>query len=82
MPFITEEIWQHLPYDGESIMISNWPEYCEEYHLLKKKTDGINNGCNKEYRNIRAEINVAPSKKAKIYVVTEDTETFEKGKKF
>lgn len=83
MPFITEEIWQHLPHDGESIMISNWPEYCEEYHFAKEEKqmelimDAIRN-----IRNIRAEINVAPSKKAKIYVVTEDTETFEKGKKF
>ena len=33
MPFITEEIWQHIPHDGKSIMTSNWPEYKPEWNL-------------------------------------------------
>ncbi|NLY43149.1 MAG: valine--tRNA ligase [Clostridiaceae bacterium] len=83
MPFITEEIWQHLPHEGESIMISNWPEYHEEYKFDKEeKQMELIMGAIRNIRNIRAEMNVAPSKKAKLYVVTDDIETFEKGKIF
>ena len=67
MPFITEEIWQSLPHDGESIMISKWPEYSEALAF-----DAV-----RAIRNRRAEMNVAPSKKAKYFVATADKETFE-----
>jgi len=83
MPFITEEIWQHLPHEGQSIMISKWPEYDENYRFDEEEKqmlmimDAIKN-----IRNIRAEMNVAPSKKAKLYIVTSYHNIFEQGKTF
>ena len=76
MPFITEEIFCTLQSEEESIMISNWPEFKEEWdnkdaekkaELMKALTRGI--------RNRRSEMNVAPSRKAKVYVVADDDET-------
>ncbi len=78
MPFITEEIWQSLPHEGESIMISKWPEYSEalafdaEENEMEKIMEAV-----RAIRNRRAEMNVAPSKKAKYFVATADKETFE-----
>ncbi|MDP4118346.1 MAG: valine--tRNA ligase [Bacillota bacterium] len=80
MPFITEEIWQHLPHDGESIMISKWPEYDESLHFadaeieLEKIKSAI-----KAVRNVRAEKNVPNSKKAKIIIITKLTDVFSQG---
>ncbi|MCG8501556.1 MAG: valine--tRNA ligase [Firmicutes bacterium] len=83
MPFITEEIWQHLPHEGPSIVISPWPEYCEEYSFAdEEKQMGIIMETIKNIRNIRAEINVAPSRKAKLYIITGNRETFEQGTAF
>ncbi len=70
MPFVTEEIYTHLINDGRSIMISEWPEYSEELNFpqdeVKMKTimDAIRN-----IRNIRAEMNVPPAKRAKMIFV-------------
>ena len=72
MPFITEEIFCNLQDEEESIMISKWPEFREEWNfaedeaavdMIKAAVRGI--------RNIRTEMNVAPSKKATVYVVSE-----------
>ncbi len=83
MPFITEEIWQHLPHEGPSIVISQWPEYCEEYSFAdEEKQMGIIMETIKNIRNIRAEINVAPSRKAKLHIITGNRETFEQGTAF
>ncbi len=78
MPYITEEIWQSLPHEGESIMVSSWPEY-DEAHCFEieaaqftKVMDAI-----KAIRNRRAEMNVPPSKKATLYIETEDAQVFE-----
>ncbi|MBQ6708855.1 MAG: valine--tRNA ligase [Clostridia bacterium] len=71
MPFITEEIWQSLPHDGDTIMLSQWPEYDEKLHFeedesnMEKIMTAI-----KAIRNRRAEMNVPPSRKAKIYIET------------
>ncbi|MDP4094911.1 MAG: valine--tRNA ligase [Bacillota bacterium] len=67
MPFITEEIYKHLINDDESIMISSWPEYKEDYNFPEdeKKMELIMEAI-KNIRNKRAEMNVPPSKKAKI----------------
>ena len=71
MPFITEEIWQHLPHEGESIMISPWPELNEAQMDEEAETemqalmDAI-----RAIRNIRAEMDVPPSRKAKLILVT------------
>ncbi len=83
MPFITEEIWQHLPHEGESIMISRYPEYDEKLSFKTEESamqlimDAIT-----AIRNRRAEMNVPPSKKAKTIIVTDKADVFEKGKIF
>lgn len=79
MPFITEEIWQTLPHDGESIMISEWPVYKDEHNFSveEQEMDRIMEAV-RAIRNRRAEMNVPPSKKAKYYIVTAHKDTFEK----
>ena len=83
MPFITEEIWQTLPYTGESIMISDWPKadsalnFAAEEAEMSRIMTAI-----KAVRNRRAEMNVAPSKKAKIFIETAYADTFLKGTVF
>ena len=86
MPFITEEIFCNLQDEEESIMISSWPVYREEYNFAREEAaiEAIKEAV-RNIRNIRAEMNVAPSKKAKVYVVTENEEVkniFENGKVF
>ncbi|WP_373899062.1 valine--tRNA ligase [Haloimpatiens sp. FM7315] len=82
MPFITEEIYTHLDDSFETITISKWPEFSEELEDKEAET-------NMNYimeaitslRNVRAEMNVPPSKKAKVMAyVTEGKEAFEEGK--
>ena len=77
MPFITEEIWQALPHEGESIMVSDWPTYCEELNFAEAEAEfeKVMNAI-KAVRNRRAEMNVPPSKKAKLFIKTEDKDTF------
>ena len=83
MPFITEEIWQHLPHEGESIMISEWPEYDEKLNFPKdvESMELIMQSIS-AIRNRRAEMNVPPSKKAKVIIVTDKTDVFEQGTAF
>ena len=74
MPFITEEIFCNLS-DEESIMISDWPEYKEEWNFVKeeKSVETIKEAV-RGIRNSRTGMNVPPSRKAKVYVVSEDKE--------
>lgn len=86
MPFITEEIFCNLQEEEESIMVSQWPVFKEEWNFaadeaavdtIKAAVRGI--------RNIRTEMNVAPSKKATVFVVSEKEEVrkiFEDSKVF
>ena len=86
MPFITEEIFCNLQDEEESIMISNWPVYKEEFSFpveenaietIKEAVRGI--------RNTRTSMNVAPSRKAKVYVVSAEESLrsiFENGRVF
>ncbi|MBQ4156463.1 MAG: class I tRNA ligase family protein, partial [Clostridia bacterium] len=78
MPFITEEIWQSLPHDGESIMISDWVEYDEKlnFECEEEQFESIMSAV-KAIRTRRSEMNVAPSKKAAIYIATEKQDIFE-----
>ncbi len=78
MPFITEEIWQTLPHIGESIMVSDWPVYSDQLNFPADEAsmDKII-GCIRAIRNRRAEMNVPPSKKAKLLIVTSDSVTFD-----
>ena len=85
MPFITEEIYTHLSTVSGSIVVSEWPHYKEEDNMEKEEEmmnltmDGIRN-----IRNVRAEMNVAPSKKAKVIIVptVEKKEAMDQGKDY
>ncbi len=72
MPFITEEIFCNLQDEEESIMISKWPEYQDAWNFRadEQAVDTIKEAV-RGIRNVRAEMNVAPSKKATVYVVSE-----------
>jgi len=69
MPFITEEIWQHLPHDGESITVAAWPtvrtdlHFADEADNMKLLMDII-----RSVRNIRAEVNTPMSKKVPLFI--------------
>ena len=86
MPFVTEEIFTSIQSEEETIMYSKWPEYSEEFNFEDdEKAIELMKEAIKSIRNIRAEMNVAPSKKAKVIVVSEDEEVrniFENGKVF
>ena len=86
MPFVTEEIFCTLQDEEESIMISKWPEYTEEraYVREEKSIETIKEAV-RLIRNVRSDMNVAPSRKANVFVVTSDAEvmkTFTEGKLF
>jgi len=78
MPFITEEIFCTMQDEEESIMISTWPEYQDAWNfdadekaieMIKEAVRGI--------RNVRTQMNVAPSRKAKVFVVSDDQEALD-----
>ncbi len=77
MPFITEEIWQALPHDGESIMISSWPEFdpALEFKTEAQQFTMVMDAI-KAIRNRRAEMNVPPSKKASLHIETASAQVF------
>lgn len=86
MPFVTEEIFCTLQSEEESIMISSWPVYREERKFLEEAAsiETIKEAV-RGIRNVRAEMNVAPSKKAHVYIVTKSSyiqDTFTKGRLF
>lgn len=86
MPFITEEIFCTLQTKEESIMISSWPEYKKEWDYRKEEKEiGAIKEAVRGIRNIRTQMNVAPGRKAKVFVVSEQEEiraVFEEGKLF
>ena len=76
MPFITEEIWQHLPHEGESITLASWPEYNEDFDNPQAAKDMVLlMEVIRAIRNIRAEVNVPLSKKIQILIKPGDTLT-------
>ena len=86
MPFITEEIYCTLNPQEESIMISSWPEWKTEWNFEKEENDvELIKEAVRSIRGVRTEMNVPPSKKATIYVVSEEEtvrDTFMNGKVF
>ncbi|NLH96152.1 MAG: valine--tRNA ligase, partial [Clostridiaceae bacterium] len=75
MPFVTEEIYRYLINDDESIMISVWPVYDESLAFTRDEKDmGLVMDAIKAVRNIKAEMNVPPSKKIKIIFVAGESE--------
>ena len=86
MPFITEEIFCNLQDEEESIMISPWPEWREDWNFAAdvEKVELVKEAVVK-IRNLRAEMNVVPSRKAAVYVVSakeEIREIFEEARVF
>ena len=80
MPYITEEIWQALPHEGDYLMLQQWPEhradleFPEEEKAMELVMDAI-----RAIRVRRAEMNVPPSKKAQLTVATGEKVVFEQG---
>ncbi|MBE5926706.1 MAG: valine--tRNA ligase [Lachnospiraceae bacterium] len=86
MPFVTEEIFTTLQEKEESIMVSEWPVYTEDrcYKVEEESVEVIKEAV-RNIRNIRSEMNVPPSRKALVYVVSENEKIrniFEDGKVF
>lgn len=83
MPFITEEIWQSLPHEGETLMCAPWPLYEEALNFPseEKETERVMEVI-RAVRNRRAEMNVSPSRKAELFVETTFIDTFRRGAPF
>jgi valyl-tRNA synthetase len=83
MPFITEEIWQSLPHEGEALIVAKWPEIRED---LSFKTECAQMESVMEairaIRNRRTEMNVPPSKKAALCILTSKPQVFVEGEGF
>ncbi len=86
MPFITEEIFCTLQTKEESIMVSEWPVFREDRQFIKEENAiSLMKEAVRGIRNVRTEMNVAPGKKAAVYVVSENEEVrqiFEEGRQF
>ena len=80
MPFITEEIWQALPHDGSALIIEPYPEFTEVLSFKRDEAEleSVIHAI-RAVRARRAEMNVPPSKKAKLIIVTEKADVFEAG---
>ncbi len=80
MPFITEEVWQSMPHSGDALMISEWPKFREDLAFKAEEADFEKiMAVIKAIRNRRAEMNVPPSKKAKVCIATADKDVFASG---
>jgi valyl-tRNA synthetase len=83
MPFITEEIWQSIPHEGDALIVAQWPQYRDdlafkaEENMMETVMEAI-----RAIRNRRAEMNVPPSKKAALYILTEKPRIFVEGEGF
>ncbi|MBQ3986099.1 MAG: valine--tRNA ligase [Oscillospiraceae bacterium] len=83
MPFITEEIYQAIPHTGEALIIEKYPEYVESLDFSREETEfEIVIDAISAIRSRRSEMNVPPSRKAKVYVSTEHAEIFESAKAY
>ncbi len=78
MPFITEEIFSYLPTGEDSIMVSSWPKYDEKLSFPEdEKRMQLVMDAIRSIRNLRTQMNVVPSKKAKVIIVTDSKKVFE-----
>jgi valyl-tRNA synthetase len=83
MPFITEEVWQALPFEGETLMLKSWPVYREDLAFAKEEesfsmiVEAIG-----AIRARRAELNVPPTKKARVQIETAHAAVFAEGATF
>ena len=83
MPYITEEIWQTLPHDGEALIVAKWPEY-DEALSFPQEAKNLENvmALIRAIRTRRNEMNVPPSKKAHIYIDTAHPVPYEEASEF
>ena len=83
MPFITEQIWQAIPHEGKFLMLADWPKYDESLNFGAEAAhmESVMNAI-RSIRNRRAEMNVPPSKKSTLYVVSDKGEIFRQGEGF
>ena len=83
MPFITEEIWQSLPHEGNALIVAQWPQFRDDL-AFKAEADQMESVMDaiRAIRNRRAEMNVPPSKKAALYVLTAKPQVFTEGEGF
>ena len=83
MPFITEEIWQALPHQGEYLIRAQWPTYREEFAFAREEQamEAVKDAIS-AVRARRAEMNVPPSRKAKIIIASQTPEIYAGGRDF
>ena len=83
MPFITEEIWQSIPHEGDALIVAKWPE-TNDALAFKAECDMMESvmAAIRAIRNRRTEMNVPPSKKAALYVLTSKPQVFTEGEGF
>ena len=83
MPYITEEIWQSLPHEGKALIVAKWPVTSEMLSFKEEEAhmESVMNAI-RAIRNRRAEMNVPPSKKATLYVLTSKPQIFTEGEGF
>ena len=83
MPYITEEIWQSLPHEGKALIVAKWPVTSEALSFKEEEAhmESVMNAI-RAIRNRRAEMNVPPSKKATLYVLTSNPQVFTEGEGF
>ena len=83
MPFITEEIWQALPHEGDALMMQSYPEYSEKLNFPEDEANfGMVMDAIKAVRARRSEMNVPPSRKSHLIIVTDKAKAFTDGEKF
>ena len=83
MPFITEEIWQALPHEGDALMMQSYPEYSEALNFPEDEANfGMVMDAIKAVRARRSEMNVPPSRKSHLIIVTDRAKAFTDGEKF
>ena len=83
MPFITEEIWQSIPHEGDALIVAQWPEYKEElaFKAEESQMESVMSAI-RAIRNRRTEMNVPPSKKAALQILTSKPQIFHEGEGF
>ena len=83
MPFITEEIWQSIPHDGEALIVAAWP-VASDALAFKTECDQMESvmAAIRAIRNRRTEMNVPPSKKAALHILTNKPQVFTEGEGF
>ena len=83
MPFITEEIWQSIPHEGDALIVAQWPQYSEKLAFKAEEAlmESVMNAI-RAIRNRRSEMNVPPSKKAALFVLTTKPQVFAEGEGF